>query len=227
MGRGGAHRAGCTLAAVVLLVAAAPSEAQLRVGEVPIENILELVQLERVLLAIDAESGGQNSVSLELGEQVVSKRSRGRVGVVVTDRRMLTVGVGSATWNEERYQIGEATKPTVELGDRVALLVTNKRVLGFSSRDSELTEYRIGPHERVLTTRVGANAAVAVTSRQALGLSAATGGFVRTDFHLRERLVEVSPRANLTTIRTNRRLLIFRAPTASWEERRLNLSDSR
>ncbi len=227
MSKGGARLAGCGLAVGVLLAAALASQAQLELGEIPIDDVLELVELEHALLAIDAKSGGQTSLSLELGEQVVSKHSRGRVGVVVTDRRMLTVGVGSATWNERRYQIGEASEPTVELGDRVALLVTNLRVLGFSSRDSQLREYRIGPQERVLVTRVGANAAVAVTSRQALGLSAAAGGFARTDLQLRERLVEVSPRANLTTIRTNRRLLIFRGPTGSWEERRLSLSDSR
>ena len=209
------------------LLLAAPALAELRAGEVPIEDVLELIELDRELLAIDAESGGETRVALERGEEVIWKRSRGKVGVVATDRRLLVVGTRSSFWLEARYRFGEQIPTGAELGDRVALMVTSKRVLGFNNRDTLLAEYRIGPHERVLASHAAANAAVVVTNRNALGLSARFAGFSTRDMQLRERVVDVSPRANLATVRTNRRLLIYRAPVGSWAERRLDLRDTR
>lgn len=214
------------LLAGIALLGAPPASAQFRPGEVPLEDVLEIVRLKHSLLAIDAEAGGQKRIDLELGEKVISLRSRGRVGFVATDRRMLAVGTASAAWQQERYQIGEQGPPRVELGDRVALLVTNLRVLGFNNRDSRFTEYRIGPNEQFLASYAGANAAVALTNRNALGFSPRFANFSATDFQLRERIVDVSPRANLATIRTDRRLLIYRAPSGTWVERRLELRDA-
>jgi len=211
---------------VALSFGALPASAQLRADEVPLEDVLEIVQLKHALLAIDAAAGGQKRVPLEIGETVIAIRSRGRVGFVATDRRMLAVGTASAAWQQERYQIGEQGPPLIQLGDRVALLVTNLRVLGFNNRDSLFTEYQIGPNERFVASYAGANAAVALTNRNALGFSPRFANFSTTDFQLRERILDVSPRANLTTIRTNRRLLIYRAPSGTWVERRLNLSDA-
>lgn len=222
----GRWRAALGLLVGIALPGSPPASGQLRPGEVPLEDVLEIVQLKHSLLAIDAEAGGQKRIDLELGEKVVLLRSRGRVGFVATDRRMLAVGTASAAWRQERYQIGEQGPPRVALGDRVALLVTNLRVLGFNNRDSHFTEYRIGPNEQFLASYAGANAAVALTNRNALGLSPRFANFSSTDFQLRERIVDVSPRANLATIRTDRRLLIYRAPSGTWVERRLELGDA-
>ena len=75
------------------------------------------------------------------------------------------------------------------LGDRVALIVTTQRALGFDGGSANLVEYRLGPQESLLAMRADANVAVVITDRNLLGLSPFTGGFFSTDFHLRERLV--------------------------------------
>ena len=79
------------MTALLALTAAPTAHSQLRADETPLEDVLELVHLERQILAIDALGGGETSVTLELGEQVLWSRSRGRVGVVLTDRRVLAV----------------------------------------------------------------------------------------------------------------------------------------
>jgi len=190
--------------------------------EVPLEDLLEIVRLPGKLLAIDASGGGQTRVDLELGEQVRWLGTRGEIGIALTDRRLLAVARRSAAWQEDRYWRNEAPPSEALLGDRVALVQTSQRVIGFTGA-GHLIEYRVGPQEQVVATRIGANAAVFLTNRTAQGLSAQLGGFFETAIHARERLESVSPRTNLVTVRTDRRLLIFRSPTGTWEERKLEL----
>lgn len=214
-------------AALALLWLLAESPARGQPDAVPLEDLLDLVELEHQILAVDAEHGGQISVDLELGEKIVWSRSRGKVGVVLTDRRVLAVGTGSAAWQGTRYRRTERVPSGALLGDRVALLHTADRVIGFDGSSGNLLEYRLGPQEYVVDSRTGANVGLVITNRSALGLSPQAGGFFPVSLQVRERIVDLTPRSNLATVRTDRRLLIFRGPTGSWEERILELSDSK
>ncbi len=209
------------------LLGAAAAGAQVRSDETPLEDVLEIIVLDRSLLAIDAQGGGSTRVELELNEQVLWQRSRGLVGVVLTDRRILAVGASSAAWQGRRLRRTETPPQGAVLGDRVAIVSTEDRVLGFTTTSGNLLEYRLGPNELLVASDAGANVVTALTSRHALGLSTGPGGFIPFDIQAREQILSISPRANLVTVRTNRRLLIFRGPTSSWEERRLDLSDQR
>jgi hypothetical protein len=197
----------------------APSQDQ-----VPLTNLLEILLFERELVAIDAEGGGQTTAKLRLGERTVWSGTRGKVGVVLTDQRILAVGVDSAAWQSTEYQRGESRPDGAMLGDRVALIVTNRRAIGFNGGSGNLVEYRFGPNEKLLSTRIGENVGIVVTDRKALGLSPSAGGFFETRLQLREEIRSVETRSNLATITTNRRVLIFRAPSGSWSERKLDLN---
>jgi hypothetical protein len=191
--------------------------------DVPLSDVLQIVVLQRQLLAIDAESGGQREEDLERGERVVWHASRGRVGVVLTDRRMLAVATRSGAWQEARYRAGETLLRDPTLGDRVALIMTTKRAIGFDGGSGNLVEQSIGPRESVLTGVVGENVAVVITDRRAMGLSPFVGGFFEAKLRLGERINDVAPTANLVTIATSHRLLLFRSTSGSWEERNLDL----
>jgi hypothetical protein len=184
---------------------------------------LEIAVLERELLSIDARGGGQRSADLELGERVLWTGTRGRVGVALTDRRVLAVSTESAAWQATRFRRTEVAPERALLGARVALLSTRVRVIGFDGGSGNLVESALGPKEELLSGVVGQNVAVAVTDRRALGLSPFVGGFFSADLALGERVDEVRAVANTATIVTSRRLLVFRAPSGTWEERRLDL----
>ena len=209
------------------LCVSGPAAAQIlapSVDEVPLADLLEILLLERELVAVDAASGGQTTAELHLGERVMWSGTRGKVGVVLTDQRMLAVAVDSAAWQEMRYQQAERPPEEAMLGDRVALVVTSRRALAFNAGGAGLVEYRLGPGETVLFSRVGGNVGVVVTDRKALGFSPSAGGFFASRLQLRERVESVETRSNLATVTTNRRVLIFRAPSGEWSERRLDLS---
>ncbi|HEY5657084.1 MAG TPA: hypothetical protein VIY27_04780 [Myxococcota bacterium] len=211
---------------ILLLGVTGPASAQILApsrDEVPLTDLLEILLLERELVAVDAESGGQTAVDLHLGERVLWSGARGVVGVVLTDQRMLAVAVDSGSWRETRYQQGERAPEAAMLGDRVALLITSRRALAFNAGGASLAEYRFGPGETLLSSRVGENVGVVVTDRKALGFSPSAGGFFASRLHLRERIGSVETRSNLATVTTNRRVLIFRAPSGAWSERALDL----
>jgi len=205
----------------MLLLSAAALRAQ---PDAPLlADDLQIVVLPREVLSIDARGGGQLAAPLELGERVLWTGVRGRVGVALTDRRVLAVSTQSGAWQETRYRRTEDIPGEPLLGGRVALLSTQVRVIGFDGGSGNLVERELGPRETLVDRAVGDNVAVAVTDRRALGLSPFAGGFFEAKLRLGERLEGLSVVANAATLTTSRRLLIFRAPTGTWEERSLDV----
>jgi hypothetical protein len=209
-------------ALLMLVLASAAFAGDLR-GAFPLEDRLQLIVQPRSVLAIDGQTGGQREKSLELGERVVSHGTDGRVGVAVTDRRVLAIAVGSGAFQEARFTRGETLATPVSLGDRVALFVTNRRLIGFDGGSGNLVEARLGPRERIERTAVANSVAVAATARRAFGLSPFRGGFFEVSLGLDEGERSLSATGDIATLSTNKRLLTFRAATGSWEERRLGL----
>jgi hypothetical protein len=194
-------------------------------SQTPLAELLQIVVLPRTLLAIDATTGGETQEDLELGERVLWEATRGRVGAVITDKRLLMVATNSAAWQEVRFRQGEPPPQSVLLGDRVGLVTTPKRAIGFDGGSGNIVESSIGPREVVLQSAVGENVGVILTDRRALGVSPFAGGFFPIPMQLHERTESMVAKANLVTLTTPRRILIFRANTGDWEERNRNLRD--
>ena len=213
-----------SLSSLLLCAAVIATAAVARESDSPLSPLLEVQIVGREVLAIDSENGGQRSERLERGEAVLYTRSQGRVGVVVTDRRMLAISTGSGSFQVARYRNGEGLPADVELGDRVALAMMPSRAVGFDGNSHNIVESTIGPREKVLDTAVGPNVAMIVTDRRALGLSADRGGFFDLRLRVGEQFQSLSAFANHATLQTSQRLLIFRGPDAAWEERRVPIN---
>jgi hypothetical protein len=220
------RRAVLVLAAAALLAARTPAPAFAQRGDVsPLADLLQIVIRPRTLLAIDGSQGGQREERLERGESVVWHATRGRVGVVLTDRRLLAVATGSASWQEERWRSAERRPVDAALGDRVALVVTSQRAIGFDGGSGNLVTSSLGPRERVVHDAAGENVGVILTDRRALGVSPFVGGFFEVRLQTGETLESLVAAANLATLTTSRRILVFRSDTGSWAERNLDLRD--
>jgi len=210
--------------ALWLVAAAAAAPAQPITGDqVPLAEVLEVLLIDRDLLAIDARHGGEISERLQLDESVLWLGARGKVGVAITTRRILAVATGSASWQEASYQRSEDPPVAPILGDRVAIVLTNRRAIGVDGGSGNLVEYRLGPRERVVVSQVGANVAVVVTDRSAFGLSPQKGGFFPVRLSAAERIESITAGSNIATLTTDQRVLIFRTPTGTWEERSRDL----
>jgi hypothetical protein len=217
---GSMRRPGLAVALLLSIALVVPLAARANRDGAVLEPLLEVQVLDRELLAIDAESGGERSERLERGEQVLYTRSEGRVGVVVTNRRVLAIATRSGAWQEARLRDHESPPADVILGDRVALAVLATRAVGFDGGSGNLIESTLGPREVVRDSATGQNVAVVVTDRRALGLSSDRGGFFEVRLRPSERIESLDALANHATVQTSERLLVFRGETASWEERR-------
>jgi hypothetical protein len=219
-----AHRLFPAALSLLFCATAVASAAAARDSDSPLSPLLELQIVGREVLSIDSGNGGQRSERLERGEAVLYTRSQGRVGVVVTDRRMLAIATGSGSFQVARYRKGEGPPADVQIGDRVALAMMQSRAVGFDGNSHNIIESTIGPREIVLDTAVGPNVAMVVTDRRALGLSSDRGGFFELRLRVGEQFQSVSAYANHATLQTSQRLLIFRGPDGAWEERRLPIN---
>ena len=88
------------LAALLCAVALAAG-ARDRLGGVPLEDQLQILVHAKEVIAIDA-GGGDKREDLEIGERVLDLYSRGRVALVLTDRRILVVSAGSGSFQTTR-----------------------------------------------------------------------------------------------------------------------------
>lgn len=206
-----------------LSLGATPAQAQVSLLPEEVERI-DVIVIEvddRDVFGFDALSGRRSSMRLEIGEQIVFSESRGRVGLLLTDRRALGLAPGIG-FQEVRYGVGESTPDFGLVEDRVALLVTERRALGFVGSTGWVEE-RFTPQEFAAALRTGAAAGIVATNRRALGLAPDLGRFVSTTFRVKEKLESVTAQDTLISVRTDRRILIFSAPRAVWtaQDRRI------
>jgi hypothetical protein len=208
------------LTALLLALALLPSaRADRRDGfRDPLSDQIEVVVVDREVVAIDAEGSGDRSAELSLRESVGFHAARGIVGAALTSERALFFSANRG-WLSLRWLPGEQVPERVLLGERVALLATSKRVIGFNAESGIAVDESIGRSESVHDLAVGANAGAALTSRRLLGLSLGSSRFIEEKIGVNEPVESLDAGANIITAKTPRRLLIFRATGASWEER--------
>lgn len=213
------------LALLLLLVVVAPPGATAELPLVPDElERIDVIAIERDgrdLFAFDSLSGRRSTIRLEAGEEVRLQQSRGRIGLVLTDRRVLGVSSGTS-WIELRLRLQETVGEGALVEDRLALVVSDRRALAFTA-GAGWVEEGFTPEESAEALRAGAAAAVVATNRRALGISPDLSRFVTQKLRIREQLEAVTAQDTIVTLRTNRRILVFSAPRATWSEQKLRL----
>jgi hypothetical protein len=201
-------------ALVMMLICAGVSHAQR--DEFELEDTISIVVIDRELLA-NAANGGSSKLRLEVGERVIWSGARGRIGFVLTDRRVL--GFHRRTgWSARQLRVAEVTPSRPQMSTRLALFVTSLRAIVF---DGHWREESIGPQERVRTVSAGSGAALVVTNRRALGLSPGSSGFVAVELRIHETVEDARAVASSAEVRTSQRVLFF---NGSWSEERLSLN---
>ncbi len=200
------------------------ARAQIRLFPEEIERV-DVIAIERDgrdVYAFDALTGRRSKIRLELDEEVRFERSRGRIGLVLTDRRALGVAPGVG-WQELRFRLHERAPEVGLVEDQIAVVVTDRRALGFVAR-GRWVQALFSPHEYTQALRVGSAAGVVATNRRALGLAPDLSRFVETDFQLKEELESAAAKDTLITLRTNRRIMVFSAPRGTWSEQKRSLN---
>jgi hypothetical protein len=207
------------LLAAPILALPVPATAQVRLfaEEFDRADVIIIERDGRDLYGFDAVTGRRSSFRMDLGETVYFQESRGRVGLVLTDRRALALAPGMG-FQEVRYRVHETPPERGLVEDQVALVATSKRVLGFLGNRGVWIEESLSPREAAAGIRVGAAVGVVATNRRALGISTVASRFVEAALRVSEDLESISSQDTLATIRTNRRILVFGTRGGGWSE---------
>lgn len=158
---------------------------------------------------------------LEPHEEVTWLGAQGRVGIVLTNKRVLGV-TRRYGWREYRLH-REDGAPFAQLGGRVALVVTTRRVLSLDSASGSLSVERLGAGEHLVTSGARDDVAVAVTNRRAIGFSGGRSFSSETQIRAQERFYGLRMLGSAGTIETSRRFLVFSAATGGWMDERRSL----
>ncbi len=164
--------------AIALLLLLLPGPAAGQPPQVEIEDQIDVLRVDRRLLAINAQTGQILEEKLELTESPVALESRGVVGVVSTNRRLLGVTTESGSWQEVRLRLKETAPQHFHLGDRMVLVPFEQRVVAFTRGAGIWSELELRPRERPGDLSVDTNVGFFVTHLRAVAISEAGGGFV-------------------------------------------------
>lgn len=177
-----------------------------------------MTQVDRHLIAVVGADSPAVETDLELGESVIALRSRGFVGVIATNRRLLAVHSRSAGFAELRYRIAE--KPVdadaIHVLDRLALVELHTRLVGFSAELGIWVGIGLGPGEHPRKIDADGNIAAVVTPRRAIAFSSRSKGFVEEPLSPEEDVERASISDASVTLVLPHKILIFRAGDSRW-----------
>ncbi len=207
---------------LVLGIAAAPARAQISPTPAATLDAVD-IQIDGLDVIALRDEGGTAVVRLEKKEEIVWKGTRGIVGGVLTDRRFLAISTRSDGWLETRLQIAEAKGSSVELGAKVAILITPKRLFGFDGASGLISGESIGPQEAIRETGAGDLVAVVVTDRRVIGLSAGAQRLSQVKLDVHEVYESTKVLGAIASVRTSHRLFVLLPSSGVWSTQRLNL----
>lgn len=217
-----------TLTTAATSAVVAPEPALARVTQTalttPVLDLIDVIVRRREVIAVDpARSGGMRRAPLMVGERVLWSGARGKVGIVVTDRRLLGITTAHGGWRALRFKIHESEPTAILLGDRVAVVLTSMRAIGLSTAGKTFTQSLIGTTEDPYDVVVGDNVAVVVTDRRVVGLSGFFPHFAEALIGVHEDVEFTSTLPNFVSVATHQRMLVFRGTTGAWAAERVSL----
>jgi hypothetical protein len=187
------------------------------------DDVIHVQLVGRELYAFDGNGSGRKSERLLRDEELLWKGQRGRIGVAITNQRILAATPTTSSWRAERFRVEEQAGERAWVGPRVAVFLTDRRALGFHSSGSNWVEANLGVKEKVLDAKVGNGPAVVVTNRRLLGLTPLAAAFFEQTLELKEEVASVDMSAAAGSVTTDRRVLVFLASTGRWTSQRLPL----
>jgi hypothetical protein len=174
--------------------------------------------VDREILATTGR-GGMRSQELQRGEFVLASSARGCIGAVSTSERFLTISSQRGGWREARYRVGEEAPESIQIGDTLALVATNRRVIAFDALRDKLVEARLSPQETVLDGEVGDNVVAVATQRRLIGFVPGLKKFMEHELRINEPVHAMMSTSDSVTVTTPYRILVLRSGGTGWSER--------
>ncbi len=156
---------------------------------------------------------------LGVREEVLWIGSKGHVGAVLTDRRLLVISGNSPNWQDRDFLLDEAAEDmeaNIMISNFLILAVTHRRIIFFDGLSNSWVVKDIPLHDRVEKILIDHYVAAVITEKCSYGVAARRNRFVEQRFGSDEKVESTRTRPHSVTIYTNRNLLVFRSRTPFW-----------
>ena len=191
-----------------------------------VEDLIDIHVVKNEIVAV-REGVAVHRERLGVHEEVLWKGTRGYVGSVLTNKRLLAVSATIPGWRTQNLRIeefAESAEHEISISDFLVLAIMPKRVLLFDGLANDWAQMDIPLHDPVLDTVLENFVAAVITDKRVYGVAARRGRFVEERFQANERVESITSRAHSVSIRTNRRLLVFRSRSPFWDTIPLRLN---
>ena len=204
-----------TWLAALLVALPWPGVADNRDGSVD-ADVVSIVPLEHRVLAVNPVTGPVAEIDLAVNETFFGYRTRGRLGVAATSRRLLGITSRSAVWAELKLRVSEGNEePQMVVEERVALVQLRQRIAGITSVSPVWIDVELASDEEVRQIVSAAQVAAVVTDRRAIGFAQGSG-FVTEPLAASERLESSSADDRSVQLVTSSRVLVFQQGSRRW-----------
>ena len=99
------------------------------------------------------------------------------------------------------------------------MLVTNRRVIGFTYRRDSFVCYELPMGKNIKAKDAGRNFGILVMSDRAVGLSSEAGDFTEIDFDMDEYFKSLEMAAIFALVNTNNNIYSYRGSSGTWSVR--------
>lgn len=185
-----------------------------------VPDSIDIQMVENELIGI-VEGRNEYSIDLDLGERIVWRGTRGTVGAVLTENRILALSRVSRGWAELALKLNESDKPesiTPLISDFLVLMVTDRRIIGFDSQRGRWVQQSVPIHDRIVNSHINSHVAAVITSKRIFAWAWGSIDFKEQRLRRSETIQYVDTRPHTVTVGTDRRLLVFKSGGGGWRE---------
>lgn len=185
-----------------------------------VHDTIGIHQIEDELIGI-VQGRREYSVDLDHDEKIVWSGTKGEVGAVLTENRVLALTRVSRGWVELELRSRESGKPesiTPHISDYLVMVVTDRRIVGFDSRDGEWVQQFIPIHDQRVDSHINNYVAAVITSKRVFAWGWGRSGFKEKRLRRNENIQSVDTNPHTVTIGTDHRVLVFKSRAGGWRE---------
>ncbi len=170
---------------------------------------------------------------LKEGESVTAALSKGKIGAVLTDRRLLGFNAITNTWTSFETFFNKDVFPNeIKVSSNMALAIAKRRVYAYTSASNEWKFELISFTEQTLSCDISDNLIFVRTSDRLLTFPLHKHKWFPQNLYAGEEIKDVAMGENFVTVTidnmmsTDKRILTFNAKDGKWTEERLKPGDS-
>lgn len=163
---------------------------------------------------------------LKEGEVVTSALSKGKVGAVLTDRRLLGFNATNNLWSSFETFFNKAVFPNeIKVSSCMAVAIAKRRVYAYTSTSNEWKFELMYFQEQPLLSEINDTLIFVITSARLLAFSFHKQRWFPQTIYAVEKIVHTATGENFVTVTTENklygnRILTFDAKNGAWTEER-------